>query len=240
MLLERPHAKMTGSSRNAERCESGRIGVPGEHVCWQRHRGFESHPLRHSNKGNGIESGARTPAKDSRRGWGSNGGSEGGGPPSWGDRSEAEARGGITRRRMPTLSAILSRSVLYRVGPRPHSLAVEEGGVRTGGCEGGVPPSWGDRSGGARGRGPLAGAGAATRRRMPTLSAIPSGATREENAEIHACLLRREQAFFARRRNGANGKMERVGEGAWRFDRESGNAVTRFETCHIRSCRRRC
>ena len=29
-----------------ERCESGRIGVPGEHVCWQRHRGFKSHPLR--------------------------------------------------------------------------------------------------------------------------------------------------------------------------------------------------
>ncbi len=37
------------SDRNGtERCESGRIGVPGEHECWQRHRGFESHPLRHS------------------------------------------------------------------------------------------------------------------------------------------------------------------------------------------------
>ena len=32
----------------AERCESGRIGVPGEHVNWQRFRGFESHPLRHT------------------------------------------------------------------------------------------------------------------------------------------------------------------------------------------------
>ncbi len=30
----------------AERCESGRIGVPGEHESWQRDRGFESHPLR--------------------------------------------------------------------------------------------------------------------------------------------------------------------------------------------------
>ncbi len=35
---------------DAERCESGRFGVPGEHVCWQRHRGFESHPLRHSTR----------------------------------------------------------------------------------------------------------------------------------------------------------------------------------------------
>ncbi len=33
---------------DAERCESGRIGVPGEHESWQRDRGFESHPLRHS------------------------------------------------------------------------------------------------------------------------------------------------------------------------------------------------
>ena len=30
--------------------------------------------------------------------------------------------------------------------PQPQSRAGEEGGIRTGGCEGGVPPSWGDRS----------------------------------------------------------------------------------------------
>ena len=36
------------NSHGLERCESGRIGVPGEHVNWQRFRGFESHPLRHT------------------------------------------------------------------------------------------------------------------------------------------------------------------------------------------------
>ena len=46
------HAKMPPLRHfAAERCESGRFGVPGEHVCWQRHRGFESHPLRHHVQG---------------------------------------------------------------------------------------------------------------------------------------------------------------------------------------------
>ena len=31
----------------AERCQSGRMGVPGKDVCWKRHQGFESLPLRH-------------------------------------------------------------------------------------------------------------------------------------------------------------------------------------------------
>ncbi len=48
----------------AERCESGRIGVPGEHVCWQRHRGFESHPLRHNFSGNTTRVGTRSGITD--------------------------------------------------------------------------------------------------------------------------------------------------------------------------------
>ncbi len=49
LLVLGAHAKMPPLRHfAAERCESGRFGVPGEHVCWQRHRGFESHPLRHT------------------------------------------------------------------------------------------------------------------------------------------------------------------------------------------------
>ncbi len=48
LLVLGAHAKMPPLRHvAAERCESGRFGVPGEHVCWQRHRGFESHPHRH-------------------------------------------------------------------------------------------------------------------------------------------------------------------------------------------------
>ena len=31
-----------------ERCQSGRMGVPGKDVCWKRYQGFESLPLRNA------------------------------------------------------------------------------------------------------------------------------------------------------------------------------------------------
>ena len=37
------------SRMGAERCESGRIDMLGKHASRQRDRGFESHPLRHTN-----------------------------------------------------------------------------------------------------------------------------------------------------------------------------------------------
>lgn len=58
------------------------------------------------------------PANGYHRGWDANGGSEGGVPPSWGDRRHAAARGGMApwrehggfpvRLRMPTPSANVS------------------------------------------------------------------------------------------------------------------------------------
>lgn len=33
-----------------ERFESGRIGLPAKELCWQRHRGFESPPLRYDHR----------------------------------------------------------------------------------------------------------------------------------------------------------------------------------------------
>ena len=71
LLLRRLHAKMTASDDNpcnAERCESGRIGVPGEHVCWQRHRGFESHPLRHHAESDRMQNGAPSVRRTGRAG----------------------------------------------------------------------------------------------------------------------------------------------------------------------------
>ena len=40
------HAKRRVRTKTAERCWSGRTGLPAKQLCWQRHRGFESPPLR--------------------------------------------------------------------------------------------------------------------------------------------------------------------------------------------------
>ena len=57
-------------------------GLENRSPSWDR--GFESHPLRHNVTRHKIERGGiRT------------GGSEGGAPPSWGDRRTAKARGGL-------------------------------------------------------------------------------------------------------------------------------------------------
>ena len=64
---------------------------------------------------------------------------EGAWPPS------GSAKAAAARLRIPTLSATMSKTVLYRMEPQLQPMAVKEGGVRTGGSEGGAPPSWGDR-----------------------------------------------------------------------------------------------
>ncbi len=51
LLLLDTHAKMpTFTLLDAERCESGRIDMLGKHASRQRDRGFESHPLRHTDQ----------------------------------------------------------------------------------------------------------------------------------------------------------------------------------------------
>ena len=85
------------------------------------------------------------------------------------------------RLRMPTLSAITSRAVRYRVEPRRHPPAVKEGGSRTGVLKGVFPLH---RVTGAKrrreGAWPPSGSAkaAAARLRMPTLSATISRAVR--------------------------------------------------------------
>ena len=48
VISDQEHDLPVGSS--LERCESGRIGLPAKELCWQRHRGFESPPLRYDHR----------------------------------------------------------------------------------------------------------------------------------------------------------------------------------------------
>ncbi len=157
-----------------------------------RDRGFESHPLLHNVKSQKTESGATIPANGYRTGWDSNGGSEGGAPPSRGDRSTAKARGGLAPSGSPAVILwATSNSHPLRHSTKSYQTkggaTVPTNGRRTGwdsngGSEGGAPPSWGDRRHAtARGGWPPGGSTEVTsvRLRMPTPSAIASKAIRQ-------------------------------------------------------------
>ena len=62
-----------------------------ENRCPERDRGFESHPLRHHTISQLTKSWTKNLANQGKEKWWD---SNGGIPPSWGDRSNATARGG--------------------------------------------------------------------------------------------------------------------------------------------------
>ena len=166
-----------------------------------RDRGFESHPLRHNDKSQKTERGATIPTNGRRRGWDANGGSEGGAPPSRGDRRDAPARGGWP----PSGSTEASLGATSNPHPLRHNtkaiplsvelpyqfIAIYAGGMRTGVLKG-VRPLHGVTGATRRREGawPPSGSTEASsgRLRIPTPSAIISRAVRLNMEPSYRCI----------------------------------------------------
>ncbi len=85
-------------------------------MCWQRHRGFKSHPLRHEFAQQPDPAGSSKTRNGRTRGWDLNRGSEGGAPPSWGRTARGSTRCIFKEQRVPGATYVRAAESVRRPG----------------------------------------------------------------------------------------------------------------------------